>query len=778
MGVRDVFSASWMPYSAKKGQKVPCILSRLTLRFQSKEFERLYMEHHWANMSYWLWRSVLVGILYLVAAAAFGADAISQVFDVRMDHYTKSAWVDSESNSPGMAGVNGTVPSNEKWVRVISAGEHQEVLIPRSGFIIWHATWCFFFLIILLVDRFKHRLVYNTRTWVLVRPWLAFGVMFVDLVMCSFLNPSVSRFMTFVYAILVRAQFMQTLSLVFISSLAMFGAGLVGTHSFLNSVSVAEFVILNFVCLLASRQTEIHARLSLYRLWYIVTKDKESRSAFHGDISETNIARHLLSLEELRLTPIPENDMLQHDELENFTDGDIEQGDIAAAMQEQEACSDDESNASPYKSGARSPIVPGTPRSDHSGGSRSNNSLSGRIKRALSGEIRKPSKHGASTEYEDATSEVGSYISEMSLNPMNLPPWYALEGTDNFKRSETGDFEDACKWSEVSDVERYSLRGKSYITDKQKAPASSAAFAVHQARLFKTKLPLYNVAGRLPSLRAFIQSHPKQFFFVYNRIVPYKNGTIMNVVTLMVRKLPKGEDPAFDNLFDGFLTGTEEFRNSRLKHLSSMRLAPSVVSNAIWLLGGEKPVIIGKGYMEQKQYVGKNYIEIDVDITPSRAARMVVGKVVDHAASVIMEEMLVLEGHSPEELPERPLFAWRWLKINPDACIIELDESILNDADEAASAPAKSAILAAPSPTRANEAAQQMKQAPALTSPDGPVVKLLALPEIGCPMAAEREPNGPTAAEAAALQALEAAALEAMEVAARERQRQMLPRSL
>jgi len=709
-----------------------------------------------------------VGILYLAAAAAFGAEAISQVFDVRMDHYTKAAWL--ETNAPGLAGVNGTVSSNEKWVRVISAGEHQEVQIPRYGFIIWHATWCFFFLIILLVDRFKHRLA-CTRTWVLVRPWLAFGVMFVDLVMCSFLNPSVSRFMTFVYAILVRAQFIQTLSLVFISSLAMFCAGLVGTHSFLNSVSVAEFVILNFVCLLASRQTEIHARLSLYRLWYIMTKDKESPSAFHGDISETNIARHLLSLEELRLTPIPEHDMLQHDELENFADGDIEQGDIAAAMQE--ACSDDESNGSPYKSGARSPIVPGTPRSEHSGGSRSNNSISGRIKRVLGA-----SKQGASTEQEDATSEVGSYISEMSLNPMNLPPWIALEGTDNFKRSETGDFEDACKWSEVTDVERYSLRGKSYITDHQKAPASTAAFSVHQARLFKTKLPLYNAAGRLPSLRAFIQSHPKQFFFVYNRIVPYKNGTIMNVVTLMVRKLPKGEDPAFDNLFDDFLTGTEEFRNSRLKHLSAMRLAPSVVSNAIWLLGGEKPVIIGKGYMEQKQYVGKNFIEIDVDITPSRAARMVVGKVVDHAASVIMEEMLVLEGHSPEELPERPLFAWRWLKINPDACIIELDESILNDVDEVASTPAKSAALAVPSPTRASEAAQQMKQASALASPDGPVVKLLALPEIGCPVAAEREPNGLTAAEAAAPQALEAAALEAMVVAARERQRQMLPRSL
>jgi len=242
-----------------------------------------------------------------------------------------------------------------------------------------------------------------------------------------------------------------------------------------------------------------------------------------------------------------------------------------------------------------------------------------------------------------------------------------------------GDHKEACKWYEVPDVERYSLRGPTYLSDRRKVPASPSAFALHQARLFKTVNPLYNAAEKLPSLRAFIQAHPLHFFIVYNRIVPYKSGTIMNVISLLVRKLPKGDDPAFDRLFDAFVTGTEEFRNTRLKHLCSMRVAPSAVTGAIWLMGGEKPVIIGKGYIEQKQYVGNNFVEIDVDVSTSRTAKMIVGKVIDNVTSVVMEEMLVLEGQSPDELPERPLAAWRWLQINVDSCIIDLDESILSE---------------------------------------------------------------------------------------------------
>merc|ERR1712087_960905 len=147
----------------------------------------------------------------------------------------------------------------------------------------------------------------------------------------------------------------------------------------------------------------------------------------------------------------------------------------------------------------------------------------------------------------------------------------------------------------------------------------------------------------------------------------------------LARRLPKGEDPAFDKSLENFQNGTDEYRNLKLKYIACFREAPSVVSNGVWLIGGEKPIIIGKGYMEQRQIVGKNYIEIDIDVSSFRSARLVVGKVIDHSQKVVMEEMLVLEGQTPDELPERPLAAWRNPKVDADLILIDLDESILQD---------------------------------------------------------------------------------------------------
>lgn len=538
-------------------------------------------------------------------------------------------------------------------------------------FILWHGVWCSLFLTVLLVDKMKHRLC-CPRTWVTVRPWAAFSIMFVDLVICAFLNPSVSRFMTFVYAILVRAQFTQTLILVIMSMSAMFAAGLVGTHKFLNSVSVAEFIILNFVCILASRQTEIHARLSLYRLWYIMTTGNKTASAFHGSVDEANLARYLLSTEELKLTTIHEDEVLAVDDMEAGLGLEINESEVRAVIVEAQS----DHGSIPSRDTHQTPKEPRSP------GLKTPDGIAGVLRRALSGDNPFPKPRTFSGEIHQACSEEASerhsIVSDFSTNPHNLPPWLALEGIDNFKRSVMGDQEDRNKWHEVHDVERYKLRGKSYVDDGKKIPAMSSAFSLHQARCFKTPKPVFHLASRLPSLRAFLQSHPKHFFFIYNRLVPYKNGTILSTVSLMVRKLPKGEDPVFDQLFDDFVCGTEEFRNLRLKHLSQMVQAPSVVTNAIWLMGGEKPVIIGKGYLDQRQFVGKNYIEIDVDVSPSRAAKMVVGKVIDQGIHVVMEEMLVLEGHSAEELPERPLCSWRWIRVLADSALIDLDEAILS----------------------------------------------------------------------------------------------------
>lgn len=232
------------------------------------------------------------------------------------------------------------------------------------------------------------------------------------------------------------------------------------------------------------------------------------------------------------------------------------------------------------------------------------------------------------------------------------------------------------RWAEVKDVERFELRGGSYLEGGLKVPASSSAFSVEQANIFRTSGPLHHAAVRLPALKAFLGEHPQGCFLVYNRMVPYGND-VLNVINVLRRTLPEGSNPIFDSLLSRFFAEGEGFQNQRLKYLCKLLEAPWVVINGIWLAGGEKPVLIGNGYMDQKCYTGANYVEVDVDITPSIPLGMLASTVIGSATSVVMEEMLVVEGRSGDELPELPLGAWRWVRVDVEACLEDVDESSL-----------------------------------------------------------------------------------------------------
>lgn len=282
---------------------------------------------------------------------------------------------------------------------------------------------------------------------------------------------------------------------------------------------------------------------------------------------------------------------------------------------------------------------------------------------------------------DEKISVAGSFYSmgERRAACVKLPSWLSLEGTDNFKESLTGAFGDVNTWSHIADNSKFMLRGESFLENGKKVAAPSSAFVLHQVRVFRTKAPLFNIAQRLPSLKAFLNTHPDHYFMVYNRVIPSSDGTFFNFVTLLVRRLDKNADPAFDRLFNRFVSEGEDFRNARLKYMCRFPVAPAVVQNCIWQAGGEKPVIIGTGYLDQRHYSGGNFIEVDVDISSSRTVSMTVGKVLLHTAKVVMEEMIAVEGQSADELPERPLASFRWIRVNPDIVACELDEAFLLD---------------------------------------------------------------------------------------------------
>jgi hypothetical protein len=645
-------------------------------------------------MRYWLSWSVALGLIYTGVSAVLGDELMVQAFDVRMDHYTRTSLMKETPHWLREATENSTAsystdPNMWNSVRVIELDDNRRIEIPRAGFLAWHLIWSLLFLLILVVDRFQSRCFCRGPrgrwVWAFARTWLAFGVMFLDLLITSFLNPSVTRFMMFVYALLIRVQFVQTIVLCFLSSAALLGAGYIGSHEFLNSISVAEFLVLNLVCLSAARQTEIHARLSLYRLWYIMVKNKGQHGGreVHENISEVELARNVLSLTELALEPILEEGPEELD-----TEGLPPPPDAETANRCVDETSDSTSHSggTPYshsvsigscaldpkpQAPVRRPSITLLFDRTNSGGSGASKKKSRRgsgSKKHRSGTV-SPASSDSDT---DNRSECGSFCSDFVMDQTRLSPWLCIDGKEVMRQYAHDDFDAINGWAEVPDVERYELRGPTYLTDGVKIPAQPSAFQVHQVRIVKTKDALLHAAEKLPSLNSFLKSHPKHFFFIYNRVVPHGRSSVMNVITLMCRRMPINEDKAFDQLFGRYVTGDDVFKNNRLKYLYKIRDAPAAVHTALRAFGKERPVIIGnKGHMDQQNFTGNNYVEVDIDTSSSWLARMVVGKINANAAKIVIEEMLVLEGQAESELPERPLAAWQWLHITPDQVLVD-----------------------------------------------------------------------------------------------------------
>ena len=129
-----------------------------------------------------------------------------------------------------------------------------------------------------------------------------------------------------------------------------------------------------------------------------------------------------------------------------------------------------------------------------------------------------------------------------------------------------------------------------------------------------------------------------------------------------------------------------------MKYLPNLRTAPWLVTSAVDLLGGQRPVIMGKGYLQQKSYSGSNYVEFDVDIGSSSIAKVslqihcksmggtlsspssrlsrqsVAGTVLGYCGSLVLDEAFVVEGKEEDELPERMLMQHEFRQVNIGEC--------------------------------------------------------------------------------------------------------------
>jgi hypothetical protein len=173
-------------------------------------------------------------------------------------------------------------------------------------------------------------------------------------------------------------------------------------------------------------------------------------------------------------------------------------------------------------------------------------------------------------------------------------------------------------------------------------------------------------------LRRFLEANPRESFFIMNRSVPWKGGSSRNVILVSRRVVGEGGDTPFDTAFRRFAEGDAKYRDLRLKYCCKLVKAPWLLTKLVDALGGQRPVIMGKGYLEQQHFTGANYIEIDVDIGSSSIARQISSSVLGYCHVFVIEEAFVIEGQQEDELPERALMGISFRGVDTTAVAVPL----------------------------------------------------------------------------------------------------------
>lgn len=241
-------------------------------------------------------------------------------------------------------------------------------------------------------------------------------------------------------------------------------------------------------------------------------------------------------------------------------------------------------------------------------------------------------------------------------------------------------------WSEP-DASFFRVRGQTYLDDRVKVPSGGSLFPLAAVDLFLTDVPQQHVA-RHPG--AFISRRRRRgdvlgsSHFAVNFCMPWGN-----LVAYWAREKKKsredsssdddddglavdqcrGEDDAAHTVFERFVNGDDAYRDARLKLIPRVVEGNWIVRRAVG--AGTNAAKLSEA-VKLSYFQGPDYFEVDLDIVGSPLARRILSVVRSATSTLVLDLALVIEGVSPDELPERILGAVRMHRVNPnDAPILE-----------------------------------------------------------------------------------------------------------
>lgn len=232
-------------------------------------------------------------------------------------------------------------------------------------------------------------------------------------------------------------------------------------------------------------------------------------------------------------------------------------------------------------------------------------------------------------------------------------------------------------WSQPACNDFY-VRGPNYLKNKVKIESADFLWPVRGIDLFLTDTCPENVGrvgaimgGRLREVPTFIIN----FRLPWGVLCAY-----FEIPKLYLPFIQAGHDPDFDkaslpsmaSMTAGercaarFCEGSSERKDNILKIVPVVVDGPWVVKSVV----GNKPAILGTkmpvNYIYQKKEDGKEmYLEADLDIVSSSAARGILSMVRSYTNVLTMDLGFVIQGNQNDELPEQMLCGMRLHGIDP-----------------------------------------------------------------------------------------------------------------
>jgi hypothetical protein len=234
-------------------------------------------------------------------------------------------------------------------------------------------------------------------------------------------------------------------------------------------------------------------------------------------------------------------------------------------------------------------------------------------------------------------------------------------------------------WSSPA-ASNFQVRGADYLTDREKTPSDDFLLPCRGCDLFLTDNPPLNIGRNSQILGGQVRDRPT---FIINYRLPW--GVFVSFheipnkyLPFLQRKHGHGDNsrplPSLSNMSPGERTLCNFFLSDPEEKNNVLKIVPIVVEGP-WVckrVVGGKPAIVGQKlpisytYQPPQPDLGfAEYLEADLDIVSSAAARNILAVVRSYTQALTIDLGFVIQGNTKEELPEQMMLGLRLHGLDP-----------------------------------------------------------------------------------------------------------------